>query len=77
LFNLRHEAVFSRGQKVATALGVVVLNLIDEGLGMFQPHTQGQAFGFEGDGLLVQLTVHVPGRMTGRQDNGAFQRVAF
>ena len=69
MIDLGDEIVFGSRQVFTTAQHAVILDLVDDALGVFKSHTHGNALGLEGDAAVMQHLVNVACRMARGQDN--------
>ena len=67
--NLLHHRIGCR-REVFTAVNTVILNLINQLLGMFDANSQSKSLCFQSDAVLSQKIVNVPRRMTSGQHYG-------
>ena len=68
---LRHEAVFGGGQVFSASVFAMVTDAVDQLLRMFEPHADGNSFGFDGDVPCCEVTINVACRVSGGKDYGA------
>ena len=66
---LRHKTIFGCRQIVSSTLLTMILYLVDQHLRMFQTDADSNAFGFDRDLPVMEVAIHIPGGMTGCQDD--------
>ena len=76
MIDLRHKIIFSGRQIFTSSQHTVILNLVNDALGVFQAHTHGNALGFDCDIAVVEHLIDVTGRVTCSQNNRAIKELA-